>query len=195
MYKQMAKILEEKEQGKFKLEKFTINPENRPWREYIPDGDYIRLIDKDDLWCGCVMSDTPMEQRTNTKFVLNAHGDVLIAGLGIGMIVLPTMEKDDVRSITIIEKYQEVIDMVLPQLPINNKVNVIQGDIFTHEFSKGTKFDTIYFDIWNYIYSDVYEEMKLLKKKYRKYLRSKKDNSNAFMSCWAEYQAKNHLPL
>lgn len=195
MYKQMAKILEEKENSNFKLEKFTISPENRPWREYIPDGDYIRLIDKNNLWYGCVMSDTPMEQRTNAKFVLNAHDDVLIAGLGLGMIVLPTMEKDNVRSITIIEKYQEVIDIVLSQLPINNKVKVIQGDIFTYEFPKGTKFDTIYFDIWNYINSDIYEEMKLLKKKYRKNLRSKKDNPNAFMSCWAEYQAKNHLSL
>jgi hypothetical protein len=191
MYKEMSKILNEGEIGDFKLSKFTINEKNRSWRESIPYGDYIRLTDRYD----CVMSDTPMEKRTNIQFVTNANGDVFIAGLGIGMILLAIQDKEEVKSITVLEKFPEVIELVGKQLPLNEKVKIIQGDVFTYDFPKGTKFDTIYFDIWNYINSDVYEEMKELKKKYRKHRRMSKDNANVFIGCWAEYEAKNDRRL
>jgi spermidine synthase len=131
-----------------------------------------------------------MEQRTNSTFVNRANGDVFIAGLGIGLIVLPIQEKEEVKSITILEKHPEVIELVGKQLPLNEKVKIIQGDVFEYEFARGTKFDTIYFDIWNYVNEDVYEEMKTLKKKYRKYRRSTTENPNFYMACWAEYEAK-----
>lgn len=195
MYKNMYELLEERTVGSFKLEKFEITPENRPFRCSIPSGKYVRLLDTDNRLDGCVMSDTPMEKRTNTNFVDNAHGDVLIAGLGIGLILLPVQEKEEVRSITILEKNKEVIDLVASQLELNDKVTITHSDVFTHEFKRGTKFDTIYFDIWNYVNSDVYKEMQLLKKRYRKHLRMKKDNPNAFIKCWAEYEAKNNRIL
>jgi spermidine synthase len=136
------------------------------------------------------MSNTPMEERTNIDIVYKANGDVFIAGLGLGMIILPIQDSSEVKSITILEKYPEVIELVGSQLPLNNKVKIIQGDVFEYEFAKGTKFDTIYFDIWNYVNEDVYEEMKVLKKKYRKYRRSSTENPNFYMACWAEYEAK-----
>lgn len=44
--------------------------------------------------------------------------------------------------------------------------------------------------------SDVYnDEMKPLKNKYRKYLKSKKEFPNRFISCWAERQAKKDMRL
>jgi spermidine synthase len=191
LYKEMHEILKEGQVGKFKLEKFTVTKENRFIMDTIPYGNYIRLTYNDE----CVMSNTPMETRTNSNFVYNANGDVLIAGLGLGLIVLAIQDKFDVKSITILEKYKEVIELVGNQLPLNEKVKIIESDCFTHEFPKGTKFDTIYFDIWSYVNEDVYEEMKELKKKYRKYKRLLKDNSNAFMDCWAEYQAKHNMRL
>jgi hypothetical protein len=187
----MHEILNEGEVGNFKLSKFTITKENCGFRDPIPYGDYIQLTHHGE----CVMSNTSMELRTNSGFVCYANGDVLIAGLGIGLIVLAIQDKPEVKSITILEKYKEVIDLVGSQLPINDKVKIIEGDVFTYEYPKGTKFDSIYFDIWNYINSDVYEEMKELKKKYRKYRRLSKDNPNAFISCWAEYQAKHNMRL
>lgn len=192
MYKKMAEILEPIEKGNFKLSKFEITKENRPWRTFIPDGEYMRLTSSWD----CIMSDTPMEQRTNIEFVEKAHGNVLIAGLGIGMIVLPVMEKESVTSITIIEKEQDIIDMILPQLPVNSKVKVIHQDVFENKFPKGTKFDVIYFDIWSGINSEIYNnEMKYLKKIYKRCLVDKKINPNRWIKCWAEYQAKNNMRL
>ena len=193
MYQVMHEILEEGEVGQFKLRKFTIQDGDFQAIKYgIPSGDYIRLQDTFD----CIMSNTSMEKRSNAIFVMDAHGDVFIAGLGIGLIVLPIQDKEEVMSITILEKHPEVIELVGKQLHLNEKVKIIQGDVFDYEFPKGTKFDTLYFDIWNYVNSDVYEkEMKVLKKKYRKYKRSLKDNPNAFIKCWAEYEARYDKPL
>jgi len=180
-YCKMHEHLKPGEKGSFKLDVFEINEKNRPWRYYLADGKYVRLCDRS----GCVMSDTDMEKRINRDFIRNANGDVFIAGLGIGLIVLPIQDKEEVKSITILEKYPEVIELVGKQLPLNSKVNIIQGDVFEYEFPKGTKFDTIYFDIWNYVNSDVYKEMQILRKKYRKYKRFKTENPNVYINCWA----------
>jgi hypothetical protein len=194
MFESMAKVLESKETERFKLEKFEIKKRSFITGN-IPEGEYIKLSDKNEIFNGCIMSDTPMEHRTNYGILNKANGDVLIGGLGIGMILMPLMRKEEVKSITIVEKYQDIIDMVGTQLPLNDKVKIVQGDIFENNFPKGTKFDTIYFDIWNFINSDVYEEMKELKKMYRRCLRSKKDNPNSWIGCWAEHEAKTNSRL
>lgn len=188
MFEKMCEYLKDAETYRFKLEKFIISKPT--WRENIPVGEYIRLIDKSERFDGCIMSDTPMEHRTNYEILNKANGDVLIGGLGIGMILLPLMNKKEVTSITIVEKYEDIINMVGSQLPLNEKVKIIEGDIFENNFPRGSKFDTIYFDIWNYINSDVYEEMQNLKKKYKRCLRSKKENQNSWIGCWAEKEAR-----
>lgn len=185
-YLEMQDLLEEKEINDFKLEKFNIDKSNfRALLSGIPEGDYISLKHNGTI----LMSNTPMEKRTNSEFITKANGDVLIAGLGIGLIVLPIQDKENIKSITIIEKQQEIINMVASQLPLNNKVNIICDDIFNYIPNK--KYDTIYLDIWPYVNSDIYkEEMLPLKNKYRKYLVSKNKNSNRFIKCWAEQEAR-----
>jgi len=46
MYKEMHEILNECHIGEFKLSKFEITRENRPFRCDIPVGKYIRLIER-----------------------------------------------------------------------------------------------------------------------------------------------------
>ena len=155
--------------------------------------DYIRLVKKKD-GSGIMMSDTPMERNTNRDFLQKANGDVVIFGLGLGLIVFPLLEDADVKSITIIELYQNLIDIVQPKIEAkdkHNKVKIIQGDCFTYEFPKGTKFDTIYFDIWIDICGDNYEQQKKLERKYRKHLN--KDNSGCFIDSWMKdhYKREN----
>lgn len=147
---------------------------------------YARLLVGGDV----MMSETPMEHRTNRAFVQGAYGDILIGGLGIGMIVLAIQGKPDVNSITIIEYSKDVIDAIKPQLPLNSKVKIIQGDVFTYK--PKMKYDCIYMDIWAYINSDIYnEQMKPLKRKYGHYLKSKAQSPNRFNACWCEYEAKH----
>lgn len=188
MYMEMADLLEDRQIGDWKLEKFTIESNNLMARmQGITTGTYVRLTHKGE----CVMSNTNMEKRTNMDFCINAHGDVLIGGLGIGMIILAIQDKPEVKSITVIEKNQEVIDMVASQLNFNEKVNIICADVFEWKPEKGVKYDVSYMDIWNWVNEDVYEkEMKPLKRRYARFLRSKQENPNRYNKCWVEYQAR-----
>lgn len=91
-----------------------------------------------------VMNNTDSEKEKSLEAVHKARGDVLIAGLGLGLIVLPIMNKKYVISVDVVEKYQEVIDLIKPQLPLNSKVNIIHQDIIN--FIPTRKYDLIYFD-------------------------------------------------
>ena len=127
MYKDMTQLLSPTENGDFKLEKFTIGNGNlSAILSGINPGNYVRLLHKGE----CVMSDTYMEKRTNSSFCANAYGDVLVGGLGIGMILMAIHDNEAVKSITVLEKHQEVIDMIAPQLPLNDKVKIICADVF-----------------------------------------------------------------
>lgn len=147
-----------------------------------PNFEYVKLIKKGD---GIMMSDTPMERNTNEAFLKKANGDVIIFGLGLGLIVLPLLSDPTIKSITVVELYQDLIDKITPilkQYDKQNKLNVIQGDAFTYKPLKTAKFDTVYFDIWIAISDDNYEEQKKLERGIRKHLN--KENPNAFMDSW-----------
>lgn len=194
MYKDMTEVLLEKEQNGWKLEKFEVKNDDLlyAFRSGVDPDNYIRLMHDGKL----VMSDTDMEKRTNAEFCSKAHGDVLIGGLGIGLIVLAIQDKPEVNSITILECNQDVIDLVATQLPLNNKVKIVNADVFTWKPDKGIRYDTIYMDIWPLISKEIYQkEMRVLKKKFARYLKSKDLNPNRFNKCWAEYYAKTERPL
>lgn len=197
-YKNMTELLEEKRLGNYSLRKYIIGYDDfRAAISGIPCGEYISLIGPDNSGHRLntlLMSNTPMEKRTNLEFLMKANGDVLIGGLGLGLIVLPLQEKENVKSITIIEKSQEVIDLVASQLPLTDKVKIICADVYN--YIPDIKYDTIYLDIWPEINSDIYyEEMMPLKKKFRKYLVSKDKNPNRFIKCWAEKHARYNWRL
>jgi len=142
-------------------------------------GTIVQLKDK---YGEIMMSDTEMERRTNIHFLWEAKGDVLIGGLGLGMTLLAVQAKEEVNSITVIEIHQEIIDLVVPQLPLNGKVSVICGDIFEWYPPQGVKYDTIYFDVWSDVCGDNYEDMKKLHRRFAR--RLNRENLNCWMSCW-----------
>lgn len=135
-----------------------------------------------------MMSDTEMEKRTNTSFVYEANGDVLIGGLGLGMVLLAVQAKEEVNSVTVIEIEQEIISLVAPQLPLNEKVTIIRGDIFEWYPPKGILYDVIYFDIWNNICADDYGGMTTLHRRFGK--RLNRSNRDCWMSSWRRYDRK-----
>lgn len=187
MYKDMTKILKDGKVGNFELSHFEIGKDDMyAMLHGIPSGKFIRLTNRGEV----VMSDTSMEKRTNANFVRNAHGKVLIGGLGIGLILLAIQDKEEVEQITVVEKNKEVIELVGKQLPLNSKVSIVNDDVFTYK--PLFKYNTIYMDIWNYINKDVYkEEMKPLISRYRRYLVSKEEDEERFIDCWCKRQAKN----
>ena len=81
--------------------------------------------------------------------------------------------------------------MIATQLNFNEKINIVCADVFEWKPESSIKYDVSYMDIWNYVNEDVYEkEMKLLKRRYARFLRPKKENPNRYNRCWAEYHAR-----
>jgi hypothetical protein len=149
------------ESENWKVSTFTISyPLNWyvMYEQGIPSGTYVMLSCKNpyefNMDQSCMMSDTPMEKFTNQRFLNDAKGDVLIAGLGIGLLPASLAEKDDVTSITIIELHQEVIDLVEPLIRkhIKNadKIKIIQGDAYKYPKDHPKEhYDYAYLDIWD----------------------------------------------
>ena len=196
-YVDMATVLESRSSERFEIGRLELSEgmvENAQFRDIIngrrendgqKPGVVMQLRDKAG---NIIMSDTEMERRTNQWFVRKSQGDVLIGGLGLGMILLAIQDKPEIRSITVVELEQEIIDLVSPQLPLNDKVMIICGDILTWKPPKGIKYDTIYFDIWNAICEDNYEDMKLLNRRFGRKLN--RDNPNCWMSSWRYDEVK-----
>ena len=78
-----------------------------------------------------IMEDNEKEAAEAEDFLNAATGDVLLAGLGLGMVIQPLIDNESVTSITIVEKFQEVIDLVWSHVPKSNKVRLITDDIYT----------------------------------------------------------------
>jgi hypothetical protein len=144
---------------------------------YVSDGKYVRLHINGEL----VMSDTRLEKESNYYFTHVANGRILIAGLGIGLIIKNILKKDSVKEITIVEKYQDVIDLVSPKFT-DTRIKYICDDIFKWRPQKGEKFDTIYFDIWSSISQDNLSDIKKLHNSFKFYLN--RNNSNHYMNSW-----------
>ena len=188
----MAEILQPCKVGSAEIQIFTVDEKASSYtffRSYVPAGKYVRLKINGHV----IMSDTPMEWRTNRECIYYAHGDVLIGGLGIGMIIMAIQDKESVKSITIVEKNPDVIAAVKDQLPLNNKVRVIEGDVFTYVPDR--KYDCVYMDIWGDVSEDTYPEMQKLKRKYGHYLKPLTESPHRFNMCWAEYNAKTGKPF
>ena len=112
-----------------------------------------------------MMTNTPAEMDTNMEFIYNAKGDILIGGLGIGMLLSELDKRNkEYTSITVIEKSSDVIKLVAPYFP---KVKVIEGNIFEWKPEKGTKFDCLYFDIWPSASEDNLPDMSKLHNKFK----------------------------
>lgn len=139
--------------------------------EDLEPGWYVSLEKKENN--GVWMSDTPMERRTCLPVVENAHGDVLIAGLGLGMILVPLVNNTNVHTITVVENDPEVIRLVEPQLRhhLGDMFRIENEDIF--EFVPTGKYDTIWFDIWPTITPKNFREMNQLQSRFRRWLRRK----------------------
>jgi hypothetical protein len=148
----MSKILTEKRVGKYAIEK-SVTPvgtvvEGFDWHtgkihsvKITFNYPVVKLTEDDNTW----MSDNMFEVDSNLGAVDQARGDVLIGGLGIGM--LPTLIKDKVNSIDIVELSQDVIDLVFHQVA-TNKMNIIQDEICHYLTTTEKKYDLVCIDVW-----------------------------------------------
>ncbi len=198
MYVPMADIIPEGVSGNSIISHFTLSKQDVEFsmlraamghsEEAMRPGRYVKLEVNGML----MMTDTQNEQQTNRWFVHRAKGAVLIAGLGVGMVLVPVMRKEEVRRVTVIEKYQGVIDLVEPALRANltddqnEKLEIICADIFTWKLSRGTKWDTIYFDIWPDSCVDNLKEITKLKRRF-----ARRKTTVGWMGAWEEQKLRS----
>ena len=160
-----------KDEAEFHNLRCAINSRRLGMTHFVRPGRYARLYVNGQL----MMSDTPMEQATSREAVELARGRVLIAGLGLGLIVLPILAKPDVESVTVVEKFADVVRLVSPAVrraagTDAGKLVVERADIWRWK-PEMRRFDFAYLDIWPTINSDDYGEHVALRRKVRRYLR------------------------
>ncbi|ENF9375328.1 TPA: hypothetical protein ACWXE1_004793 [Klebsiella pneumoniae] len=159
--------------GSWTLDTFTISQEKAHMlslradvtgnqNEYIPPGKYRRLSNNGEV----VMSNTPMEINTCMEFIERATGRVLINGLGLGMVLHVILQKKEVTHVTVIEKEQDVINLVAPALIDDKRVDIICADAMTYQPPAGVTYDVCWHDIWTYFSAENLQEMENLERKY-----------------------------
>lgn len=96
---------------------------------------------------------TPNEIETMESVISDSYGNVLTYGLGLGYFPYMVSLKENVFSITIIEKDIEVINMfkkyILPQFEYKDKIKIINCDAFDYEKNHKEKYDFVFVDIWH----------------------------------------------
>jgi len=127
-------------------------------------GEYTKLTH-----CNAViMSDTDAEMRDHYVAVINAQGHVLINGLGLGMVLQACMEKEEVTKATVVEKAQDVINLVEPHYKkmYGDNIEIIHADALIWNPPKKQRYGMVWHDIWENICGDNYEEMKTLHRRF-----------------------------
>lgn len=156
-------------------------------------GLYVQLINNN-AFSKLQMGDAPMERRTNLEFMRKAHGDVLIGGLGIGLILAPLLCKEigeKVDSIRVVESIPDVIKLVKPyldKLDKFDKLEVVEADVM--EYWTDDRFNVIYFDIWPNITSDNLPEMSKLHRRWAH--RMDKSDPDRWLSSWRHKDCQKH---
>lgn len=95
-------------------------------------------------------SDSPEEREVRKKAAEKAFGNVLIVGLGLGVINEYLKINPNITSITTIEFSQDVIDIVKENFPDRLvDIRLITGEYFEYAKKTKEKFDYIYGDIFS----------------------------------------------
>jgi spermidine synthase len=97
----------------------------------------------------------PNETNTTKPALDAARGKVLTYGLGLGYFAYMASIKDEVTSVTVVERSEDAIALfkehILPQFPDPQKVTVVHSDAF--EFAEkqmeNGAYDMVFTDLWH----------------------------------------------
>lgn len=145
----------------------------------VPAGKYKRLMRGGTV----VMSNTPDEIRDFSHFTRRAKGSVLINGLGLGCVVKVLLDNPEITKITVIEKSEDVINLVAPYFN-DERLVIVNADAFDYIPPKNERFNYVWHDIWDYICADNLPEMTKLHRKYGK--------KSDWQDSWAKYRCQMH---
>ncbi len=154
--------------GIWEVSDFTVTPGEakmfnlRSGRRHINPGVYKKLTRNGAV----IMSNTPAELQDHEEFIRGAKDSkrILINGLGLGVALSEILKSDTPEEIIIVEKSQDVIDLVADAYLKDKRVGIWVGCAF--DYKPEGRFDTVWHDIWDDICEDNLPEMKKLHRKY-----------------------------
>ena len=112
---------------------------------------YLALTEGNNIW----MSLNPNEIETMKSYINKARGNVLVLGLGMGYVPFMLSLKNCVKSITIVERDQEIInlfnELIYPSFPNKEKIKIIKGDAveYARKAQKEAAHDYVFADLWH----------------------------------------------
>lgn len=140
---------------------------------------YLAVMKNDVVW----MSTDPNEINTMRDSINEAKGDVLAFGLGLGYFPIQALQNPDVKSVTVVEYDQKIIDIfnkhIRPFLKTNKELKIIKDDAF--HYLKNNDIDKLY----NYLFIDIWHNPKDGLPLYLRFLKQLK-NKKIKVSYWLE---------
>ncbi len=112
---------------------------------------YLSVLQKCREW----MTLMPNESVTQKVPIERANGRVCTYGLGLGYFAFMCAAKDEVESVTIVERDEKVIsifkELLLPSFVNKEKIQIVCADAFEFAAKEAPKrkFDYIFADIWH----------------------------------------------
>ncbi len=139
------------------------------------------------------MTVTPHEIRTTMPAVRKGFGNVLTYGLGLGYFPYMAHMKNNVKSVTIVEKDERVIELftkyILPQFPEKEKIRVICADAF--EFAEKETSENFY----DFIFADTWHDPSDGVEMYEKFKECEKYSPKSQYMYWIEKTLKYYMSL
>jgi hypothetical protein len=143
---------------------FNISHARNPWA-WIEPGTYRKLSH---ATRGTIMSNTPMEVRSNYDAYLSARGRVLVNGLGMGMLLEGLVRKPSVTYIRVHEIDEHVIKLVAPHFARFTHVEIRQCNALDYKPSPGERYDYVWHDIWDDINDVNLPQMAMLNRRWNR---------------------------
>jgi hypothetical protein len=148
---------------------------------------YPAIYQNNKLW----MSITPNEIETMKEHINDARGKVVTFGLGMGYFAYMTSNKDNVSSITIVERDNNVIELfkkvILPQFKNKDKINIVNMDAFDFMKNEFSKYDV------DYVFTDIYHDVSDALDAYNKMKEYEDKYKNTKFKYWIENTIKAYL--
>jgi len=109
-------------------------------------------------------------------------GEVLINGLGLGVLVHGLLTLPNVTRIDVVEIDPDVLALVGPHYAKDPRVNLIEGDAYTYRFPVGARWSVVWHDVWLDICADNLKDVERLKRRY--------GTRCEWQGAWGEWEAR-----
>lgn len=95
------------------------------------------------------MTDCAPYMWSLASFAERASGNVLVAGLGLGLVIHELVKNPNVTHITVVDREPDVIALVALLLPQDSRIEIVESDfdLFVMHDSPSVKRDTIIWDL------------------------------------------------